>query len=695
MSLDIKLSGSSLTTVPVPGLAGSGAPWALKEAAMKGSADIGSLHIDDPAATLTPQAFAPLRVTESEATPTMVAAGYLAGRNCGRGKTSLQMGNQREWTANVTDLNVLLSDRIIQTGGKRSAETDIVRIDWLLASGYLPLGDAGFIDRSSPTSLPAADYTGRTASDVLAECSNLSGKNYFVRWEAACTVSDATSPWAQTTSAAYVAPVGLGQSSVDLLGGTYDLGDIDDTATANEYTPAASIYAVASTYVASNDTGWGLGWANGSWPGAPNSGACFGVAGTAPAVVLSDIDCYWTVDLLAAGLPKVATVGINGGCGGADGGWANGLTVEASDNGSSWSVVVTLKAMAYGVSGGGFFASIPSADQGHRYWRVHYAEHSTGGGAHGGGVRFDFIALWGLLPSAAPALCYHAPLWSGDSSTISLSNDPAEIDHETVFAIPPSAELIRDPSRIFSGCHFEYSGGAVYVSDPAVAASYFADERFGRDTRSSDLNCTTAAAATALATAYLLRAATEEATLTGVILQRMQAAQVNLARQGQRIWVKLTHEPGFETGAWMQITHRTVAPFAPGLYDVSLDLAIPVLTGFNGGGFGVADPVRPAPWVRNFAQITAPAPADLSTALPGQRVAMMYIRDGDGASALVTLGCAYTPGSVTVQVDGQPVAAASITETSPTAGTVTLDFAPAGASGSIAAQSIAASWQVA
>lgn len=695
MSLDIKLSGSSLTTVPVPGLAGSGTPWALKEAALKGTVDIGSLHIDDPAATLTPQAFAPLRVTDSAATPTMVAAGYLAGRNCGRGKTSLQMGNQREWTANVTDLNVLLSDRIIETGGKRPAETDIVRIDWLLASGYLPLGDAGFIDRSSPVALPASDYTGRTASDVLAECSNLSGANYFIRWEQACTFVDATSPWFAMVSS-YVAPsAGTGgtpfastPSSVDVLGGTWQHSNDHAWYTDPVYLPAASVYPCTPTYA-------GDGWTFGDWPGSPNGGARFGNSAVRPAVMQANNDLYWTIDLLTAGLPRIATVAaIGADLGSDDGGGTNGLAVEASDDGITWSIVATLVPDAYGFHVDNYIGAIPVADSDHRYWRFHYAEHGTWGW-HGGGAAFAGLMLWAVALPPGPALCYHAPLWSGDSSTISLSNDPSDIDHETVFAIPPSAELIRDPSRIFSGCHFEYSGGAAYVPDLAVAASYFADERFGRDTRSSDMNCTTLAAATALATAYLLRAATEEATLTGVILQRMQAAQVNLARQGQRIWVKLTHEPGFETGAWMQITHRTVAPFAPGLYDVSLDLAIPVLTGFNGGGFGVADPIRPAPWVRNVALITAPAPADLSTALPGQRVAMMYIRDGDGASALVTLSGAYAPGSVLIQVDGQPVAATSITETSPSAGTVTLDFAPAGASGSIAAQAIAASWQVA
>jgi hypothetical protein len=290
-----------------------------------------------------------------------------------------------------------------------------------------------------------------------------------------------------------------------------------------------------------------------------------------------------------------------------------------------------------------------------------------------------------IYEGPGPALIYHAYNWSGDASSCAISNVLSEIDNVTTFGPGGADKLTRNPARIYSGCFFEYSGGNVYIVNGTTAGNFRP-----REARSSDMNCMSAAAATILANAYLARCATEEDRIT-VNLERVPAPSVNLMRPGQRIPVKLTHAPDYESGAYMGIMRRTVTANAYGLYNVQLELSHPVLTGFNPTASGLT----PSLWTLNIGAVVAPAPPGGTGGLPGQRVPLTYIRDGDGVSTLVTLGSAYLPGSVLIEVDGLPVEATSITETSPSAGTVTLDFAPAGALGGVAAQAIAASWQVA
>lgn len=687
MSWTFKLAGTDVSAhISVPGYDGVD-PWQMTEEAEKGSAGSGRVIFDDPASAIDPLSHAPLLVTESGATPPMIAAGYVSDDTIARG-VALNMANARQFDATITDLNILLTDRLIVTGGKRPAETDIARIDWLLASGYLPIGDAGFIQRTSPTSLPAADYTGRTPADVLADCSNESNKNYFVRWEEAATFPDGASPWAPALVSDYVPPgagPGYVPSSLDALGGQYG------GAAGGTYYPGAG-YASTHALSVGGDAMYG------SQQPVANNGSQFGF-GTAGVYVAYPSDMTaegrWVWDLTAAGLPTIATVGLYE--------WVRGVpghpaladwSVEVSDNGTTWTTLfdqaditaapVTLGASILDVAGG----------SARRYVSLHITVTVPGGGDWVGHALG--ILLWaGAAIGPGPVLCYHDPIWSGDECSVGLSDVPAEINNTTVFSVPPVAKFTRGASRIYGGCYYEYSGGHVYVVNATTAAMYFADGRFGRDARASDMNCKTAATATRLATAYLARCATPEMRSTGVILQRMTGAQVNLTRPGQAIAVHLTHVPDFSSGGWMQIAKRTVTPFSHVLYDVELELVVPILTGFKGGGFGASDLIRPAPWVRNTGQLIAPAPSDPTLALPGQRVAMTYIRDGDGVATLVTLGSAYIPGSLRAQVDGQEVTQAAITETDPDAGIFALDFAPAAASSSAPAQALAVSWQVA
>ena len=670
---DLGAPGTDISgTVRRPG--GAAVPWVLSEGGEKAAMAQSGFNSEDPAAALSLVGLKELHFEESAGSDPTLFAGFLDTRDIQRAtERALRAGAQREWDVATTDLNVLLSDYIIDSG-KRPAETDIARITWLLASGYCPIGVTSFIDSASPTSLPAADYTGRTALDVISEASNLSNKNFLVRWEQNCTWPDPTSPWAAAFVSTYVPPAAHPiLSSADVLGGYYASWTVG--CVSSEYGPASSVYPCTTV---------------GNTLGSVNSGCSFGVdnfAGWGPVSVLAS----YTFDLLAAGLPAIATVGLIN--------WyvpfphssptLNDYTliVEASNDGTTWTTVWDTDTVIAGSGsgvGGTFIGTVPTALTQSRYWRV---THTAGWSAdHANFWEFfiDGIMLWaGDATGPGPALIYHAYNWASDASTLAISNVLGDVDNVVTFTPAESDKLTRDPARVFSGIFFEYSGGHVTASNPATLADFR-----HRDTRSSDLNCTSPAAAAALANAYLTRCNTEEDRII-VHLHEVPAGSVNGARPGQRIPIRLSHSPGYESGTYMGIMKRSIAPAARGKFDVTLELAVPVLTGLKPSQF--LNPSLPI----NIGTVTQPIPVGSGgSGVTGQPIIPTFIAYGDGATRAFSVGSGYLPGSLRVWVDAQPIPSSEITETNPATGAFTLDFAPAAASSSAPAETLTASWQI-
>jgi hypothetical protein len=663
---------SKVRQASAPGASVQAPVWSLTEGAEKGTMSTSGFMVEDPTAAQTIVGLKECHFEDSACVDPTIFAGFFDVRAVSRA-VALLTGGARAWDAQVTDLNVLLGDHIIDSG-KRPAETDIQRIDWLLASGYLPIGDAGFIDRTGPTNLPAADYTGRFPSDVLAECSNLSGRNYFVRWEQVCTFADCTSPWAAAMASSYVAPFFNGvswvASSLDVLGGKWT---VSGTPT---YVAAGSPYTSTHALSTSGDVNFGSQQVN------ANNGTNFGFGTSGNYVTGTGMgaDGRWVWDLNAAGLPRIATIGIVE--------WTRGVLgypaagnwyIEYSDDGTNWTVLFDQTAItAAVVQGSTSILSVPVCAGQHRYWSLHMIASVPGTNNAWASWALGLLLWSGSNSGPGPALGYHALNWAGDTSTLAISNVLADIDNVTTFGPSPGDKLTRDPARVFSGVWFEYNGGHVYVTNGTTLANFR-----HRDVRASDLNCTTAAAATDLANAYLARITSEEDRIT-INIDRVPAASVNKARPGQRIPVKFSHQPGYSAGAYLVILRRTVSPQRNGLYRLMLECAQPVFTGFNASVF-----LAPSLWHSPGAVVaTSNNP---TTALVGQWIDPTVIGTGDGVTTLFTLGSAYQTGSVRVWVDGQAVPQASITETSATQ--ITLDFAPAGVRGSTSAQSVVASWQ--
>lgn len=162
--------------------------WSLTECAQRGQVGAATLTIDDTLGTYLPPAQKAITVVESSATPTRLFTGYVAERTT----STFQMPpGQRQWVVTVEDLNVLFDDRIITNAmnGNRPAETDRDRVRWLLGltegAACTVLSSPGITSgvlhgAGDDVDMDKTDYRGKTARDVLEDCAQKSGANYFL-----------------------------------------------------------------------------------------------------------------------------------------------------------------------------------------------------------------------------------------------------------------------------------------------------------------------------------------------------------------------------------------------------------------------------------------------------------------------------------------------------------------------------------
>lgn len=187
-----------------------------------------------------------------------------------------------------------------------------------------------------------------------------------------------------------------------------------------------------------------------------------------------------------------------------------------------------------------------------------------------------------------PVIHYYQPTRAFNSSSIRVSNVLSDIDGSTVFAPDMAAELNRDPSLVYSGVYYQYgedATAAAYETNATVLAAI----GHKRETSEIDPSVNTAARASAKADKWLEEAEDEEDTIA-LTLHRVPPSVVNLIRAGQRIEVKFTHLPGFESFTWMRIVRRTVQQDGDTqeFYALTLALNTP-----KQGGSKVRHPPRP------------------------------------------------------------------------------------------------------
>lgn len=177
-------------------------PGLITEAEL-GAVGISSARIDDPAGTAGNgtdgiPGLKQLSVNEGRAPSGNRRIGefYITDRHYSRGdqgvSPSLITGVERIVDITLADINSFLSFRIFRNGSNtsfnRPAETDVARVQAMLSVSFLSdtLFD-GLVGTSSTVAMDAVDYTGQRPSDVLNDCAQQSGKNFFVFYDEAGT----------------------------------------------------------------------------------------------------------------------------------------------------------------------------------------------------------------------------------------------------------------------------------------------------------------------------------------------------------------------------------------------------------------------------------------------------------------------------------------------------------------------------
>jgi len=173
----------------------------LSTQAQLGSVDGSSIGIDDPDSDVGHDADGIVGLKQFDwresACPVgrrLIWTGYVGPRTYRRGdgsRPSLITDAARWIDVNLQDINAFLSFRLLVDWGasgdasfNRPAETDIERVQALLDVFYVSttLFD-GLVAASGGVDMDAVDYTGQRPIDVLNDCAQQSGRNFFVFYD--------------------------------------------------------------------------------------------------------------------------------------------------------------------------------------------------------------------------------------------------------------------------------------------------------------------------------------------------------------------------------------------------------------------------------------------------------------------------------------------------------------------------------
>lgn len=169
----------------------------MAEYAEEGSVAINRLVIDDPGGDLEMYGHRILAVEETTAessTNRFVFVGFVGPVTTNRGP--YRTGVSRQYIAEVSDCNAILMRRILIGGDNdRPAETDNVRIAWVESTHEgEAIDDTRYLTSAGAVNMDANDYLLQETSAVYDDCSQQSGKNYFLTYFGDVGVTGAT-PW--------------------------------------------------------------------------------------------------------------------------------------------------------------------------------------------------------------------------------------------------------------------------------------------------------------------------------------------------------------------------------------------------------------------------------------------------------------------------------------------------------------------
>jgi hypothetical protein len=202
---------SALTPISVPfsvdvsSAVRLGSITGISQEAESGAVGAGSIILDDPNSDIGffadgIRGLKSWRMIETAAPvgSQLLFIGYVGSRTYRRNfSESLILGVNREIDVELFDINAFLSFRVFAPTALdptsdfvRPAETDLQRIAALLTTvDFLSdtLFDIGYIPTTGGVAMDANDYTGSRPVDVLNDCAQASGRNFFIIYSEALT----------------------------------------------------------------------------------------------------------------------------------------------------------------------------------------------------------------------------------------------------------------------------------------------------------------------------------------------------------------------------------------------------------------------------------------------------------------------------------------------------------------------------
>jgi len=156
--------------------------------AEQGSVAMPSLAVDDPEGGINITGLRNITLTETAeaSNQQVIFTGWTASREVTRGQDSHRTGAARLWTVTLADQNSLIGRRIMRGGdANRPAETDVARVQWLLTTTEFGsvVTTSRYVSTLFPVAMDAVDYRDQSNQEILDDCSQASGKNYFVMYD--------------------------------------------------------------------------------------------------------------------------------------------------------------------------------------------------------------------------------------------------------------------------------------------------------------------------------------------------------------------------------------------------------------------------------------------------------------------------------------------------------------------------------
>jgi len=154
--------------------------------AEEGSVAMSTLMVDDPEGGINILGLRGITLTETAeaSNQQVIFKGWTADRDVTRGD-SMRTQAARLWAVQLTDSNSLISRRIMRgSDANRPAETDVARVQWLMTTSEFggTVTNSTYISTSFPVAMDAVDYRNQSNQQILDDCAQASGKNYFIIW---------------------------------------------------------------------------------------------------------------------------------------------------------------------------------------------------------------------------------------------------------------------------------------------------------------------------------------------------------------------------------------------------------------------------------------------------------------------------------------------------------------------------------